>query len=513
MSDELKRGLRSVRGRLWGSQVLASAVRGLSFAALVALTLGILRWSLGWDVGRTAVLFVLIAGTVAGLIHGLLRAQSWSGAATAVDDHFHLKDRVLSALHFDEEDGAGPASSALRQLQVQDAKGHLEQVKPKEAVKIPVPRMLLPATAVAIIGFYLAGWPPQASEARAEAPVALPEVLAQLEDIFEVIEELEERAKENEDPDAEEMAREMRELAEELEEPSIELREVLAKVSEMQEMMAAAQAEYAEGVIDANLQALGKAMQGSDALDEAGKALESGDLGSALQGLQKAEGNLGHKPTSATSQRANQAAAQQMQQVAGQMSKDKLQQMAQATQQLAQGMQKNNAQQAKGAAKQLGKMVKKHAQAKNMSKCMNGLCNKLGQCKSGMCKGANQASKKNSLAKGQTKLNSTEPSLNYGMGSHGGIDGQQTSIDSKRDMEKITGVLGAGDSEFETLSGPEQEEKARRSFKQIHEDYEKMSEAVLQAENIPLGYREHIRRYFESIRPTTEELAEVEDGE
>jgi hypothetical protein len=41
------------------------------------------------------------------------------------------------------------------------------------------------------------------------------------------------------------------------------------------------------------------------------------------------------------------------------------------------------------------------------------------------------------------------------------------------------------------------------------ERYEAMSEAVLNSESIPLGHRQTIRRYFESLRPRSAETDEV----
>ena len=69
-------------------------------------------------------------------------------------------------------------------------------------------------------------------------------------------------------------------------------------------------------------------------------------------------------------------------------------------------------------------------------------------------------------------------------------------------MQEITGQMsGEGDSEFETMTTEEGKETARRKVKETFAKYQKMSDAVLESEPIPLGHRQTIRRYFELIRP------------
>jgi len=45
-----------------------------------------------------------------------------------------------------------------------------------------------------------------------------------------------------------------------------------------------------------------------------------------------------------------------------------------------------------------------------------------------------------------------------------------------------------------------------------HDCSRKISDAVLESEPIPLGYRQSIRRYFESIRPQETGTAPVEQA-
>ena len=46
---------------------------------------------------------VLVAGPVLGFLVGLALRRSWHDAAVAVDDHYLLKDRTVTALAFAEQ--------------------------------------------------------------------------------------------------------------------------------------------------------------------------------------------------------------------------------------------------------------------------------------------------------------------------------------------------------------------------------------------------------------------------
>ena len=67
----------------------------------------------------------------------------------------------------------------------------------------------------------------------------------------------------------------------------------------------------------------------------------------------------------------------------------------------------------------------------------------------------------------------------------------------------------SGDSEIETLSGDEQQQEALRNYREQASDYEALSESVLESESIPLGHRQTIRKYFQLIRPTADEVDQV----
>ena len=66
--------------------------------------------------------------------------------------------------------------------------------------------------------------------------------------------------------------------------------------------------------------------------------------------------------------------------------------------------------------------------------------------------------------------------------------------------ERLTGQQSDdGDVETETTHTPEASQEAQREYSEKFAKYNKLTESVLENEPIPLGHRQTIRKYFESI--------------
>ena len=105
------------------------------------------------------------------------------------------------------------------------------------------------------------------------------------------------------------------------------------------------------------------------------------------------------------------------------------------------------------------------------------------------------------------KKKSDSPSNNWGKQTSGNLFGEQTKIDANRHRQEVKGQSGEGPTETETSNSPEGREVASRSEREVYQKYQKISEAVLESEPIPLGQRQTIQKYFELIRPDQTELA------
>src|SRR4051812_2098119 len=100
MRQALYSVLRPLRTRQQLLFALRCAALGLIASAVVGLVVGVCRLAWGLEVGTAARVGLLVAGPVLGLLVGLLLQRSWRGAAAAVDEHYRLKDRAVTALAF-----------------------------------------------------------------------------------------------------------------------------------------------------------------------------------------------------------------------------------------------------------------------------------------------------------------------------------------------------------------------------------------------------------------------------
>ena len=90
------------------------------------------------------------------------------------------------------------------------------------------------------------------------------------------------------------------------------------------------------------------------------------------------------------------------------------------------------------------------------------------------------------------------------------LTGEKTPQIGGRYESRLTGKqTEEGEIEVETTHSPEGKQDAQRGYRETYDKYQKISEAVLESEPIPLGHRQTIRRYFEAIRPTQAEADKV----
>src|SRR5579863_2251959 len=380
-----------------------SAAWGLTAASVVAIGLEVVRGFEWATVSTTAVWSVLAAGPVfAGMI-GLLSRHSWQAAAIAVDTHYRLKDRVLTALAFIRK----PGPQAWSELQVADALAHLARVEPMQVVPVRLPHVLPYGMLCLVIAVALNLWPGSGQEVSASPSEPLADVLEQADQIAEDLKEMEEAVKQEKNPELEKLVEELKEMVEELKQPGIDEREALAKLSEMEAAIKQQQAQYNVAAVDAQLQSLGNAMQVAESLQNAGKALAEAKHDKAAEELEKLdEPKLERKEA--------KALEEQLRKVANEMADAGMGSLSECTSQLCESC-KGDGKKFKTATSTLAKECKAQARRKKISDMLCAECNKLGECKCNC--------QKNSLAKGKDPRKSTSPSSTFGMKTAGNTQG------------------------------------------------------------------------------------------
>src|SRR5690606_18071268 len=173
---------------------------------------------------------------------------------------------------------------------------------------------------------------------------------------------------------------------------------------------------------------------------------------------------------------------------------------------MAEGLEKEDPSKCKSGFCKAAGECRKQGTKKKISECLACQLNRLSECK-GCCQGEGQCNNP-----GSNVAKSDSPSNKAGMGaSNKPLGEDKTKLDSKRRNEDLSGIAGDGPSERETLASAEAEQDAARSYKERYAEYRKQMEEVLDSEPLPLGHRETVRKYFESIRPTGEEDAAVNE--
>ena len=494
MRGRIYGSLQPVRRRQLGQLLLRSAAWGLMIGSVGGVYLGVTRL-LGGNVSMGVALGFLVGAPVLGVIIGALRGRTLHAAASAVDAHYKLKDRAITALDF----AAKADPSVMHTLQVQDAEAHLTQVKAGEVIPFRIPRTFAYAATLLGVAVALLLWPVANNKtAKAGLAAPLPGIVAEAERAAERLKELDELAKSEHNAELEKLVKELMEKTEEMKQPGVDLKEALAKLSEMQAAIAAEQAKYNVGLVDGQLQSLGAAMQAAEATDAAGQALQDGKFDQAAKELEKLE-------TPPIDKKETKTLEEKLKHVANSMGEVGLGQMSGAATEMAEATKGGNKAKFQKATKTLANMSKSHAGRRRIKQLLDQELDALDESKAGN-------SESEFAMRGKRPEKSNSPSQDWGATTSGNVLGDKTKLQATRKVEEITGTPGEGPSEMETTHSPEGKQKAARAYKDNYQKYKKMSEDVLDSEPIPLGHRQAIRKYFELIRPAGGENSAVKDA-
>ena len=492
MRDILYRQLQPVRQRQWAVGVVRAAVWGLGGGSVAAVILSVLRLTgvlatggVGWGL----LLGLPIVVAVSAAVWSSLKVD-WLPAARAIDGHYELKDRTETALAFLRREQTGQADE-LQQLQLADAVQHLQRVEAKQVVPFVLPSSFHWAVVTTALAIVLLCWPTGRSQVSAGPSQPLDAIVAEAEIIEEDLMELLEELPEDHDPEIDALVKELLKKAEEMKEPGVDVREALAKLSEMQSALQAVAAEFNVAATDEQMKAIGEALQSAEALREAGQALQEGQYDKASEALAKLDNPK-------LDRKESRAVADKLKKASEKSDEKGMKKLSEAAKEAAEGLDKNDPSQTKSGLAKLSESAKKQGNSKKISQMLKQQSDKLGECKAN-CQG-NSPNNGNQLAK--------KPSLKAGQGTNANVQGDRTELAAKRNEEKIQGLKGEqGDSDVETLTTTEANEQSKRELKEVYHKYRKLSDAVLESEDIPLGHRQTIRRYFEAIRPSREDAA------
>jgi len=478
--------IRSVRRRLSVQRVFQTLATCLCYGLLVCVPLFIIDSFIAtFDISPLILLWSALGLSAIGLIVSLLRPINLHEAARTIDLKASLKDRAVSGLEFIQRQ----TDEMLTALQLKDTSDRLQSVTAKEVVRYSVPRetKFIALITVVALGFSFIEFfdPP-------EAPATIdfsPQIAAETDHLLKQIKESEKTA---EEVGLEDTLREIEEKALELKRAGITPKEALAKLTQMTEMLSAKMDKAGVAKVDALMKALGEQFIANPNLSDFGYALKEGKYERAAERLFRLSNKLEQFNSE---QRQNIADAFQRggSSVQGTEIGTFGNQLTKASTALAQ----NNLKEAEKSLQDGCENLLACALAKEREGLLAKLSSQCQACKAGIGKACNGGG---------------SPGNGIGAGTDPNPFGALTNLDSFRQLERITGVQGAGESTVETTEVPidgnpetsTDGQSAEDSYKEVYTKYHKLSEDALSQEQIPLGYKFYVKRYFESIKPKEE---------
>jgi hypothetical protein len=422
-----------------------------------------------------------------------LRPYPISAAARLVDRRCNLKDRTLTAVALLERSDLTP----MEQLQIEDTAEHLAAVQPDAVLSVQFTKKIYFAIVifwaiVLALSYTLKPYRATgniesvAQTLSVESAVLLEEIVAKTEELVQ---------KHAGEQSLANLSERLKTLMDKYEFTSRNAKESLLMLSEIDEAIQSAVDSLQLETMEESLMELAKTLELAEITFPISKALEKGDFKQAAAELRKLDAAM----LESLSTPEQKAMMEQMQSLADDAEKRNQQALQEAAQKMSDALTNGDGDAGKSATDDLANEVEKYGVRKEIAKNLAMQLMSLAMMKADDGEGnmsGGDGTKKSEIAK-QT----------WGFGSAGNPQtGNETNLQGQRQQQILTGTLGdQGESEIETVDSQEMSAAtSRREYREQFQHFQKLSEAVLDSEPIPLGQRQVIRRYFESIRPTSE---------
>jgi chemotaxis protein histidine kinase CheA len=511
---EILRSLRAARRRLRANLFLDRLATFVLFAGMALVVIAAARrWLLHanplpiqWAAyaAGAAVLFALMAA--------IARRIDLHAVAECVDRLGETRDRFLSALTFSK------AETDFQELARNECRTFLRRKKLERLVRLRLPGVVL-WLAVPAIAILLMQWEWQlAADARRAAAEA---AQRETEPTANRLEQLAKEIEKTNDPERE---AELKKLAEQLRKSAERLRAqdngaeeaakaALRELSSLEQMLAQMQKPPASASPE-EMKELAKALEKNDATKDAAQAMKEGKLAEAGNKLEDAA------KQELTKQEAEKALKDALDRLASQRA------LSEALQQLAKQLQQSGGGQSSDALQKLAQMLKQMGSTeggKGGKPMTEQMLKDLLAAIEGMKFGENKNPSGNPQAPGDGDGKITIQAFGK---PDGGAPDSPSQIPAGRpgserdlgttetpfgktaaerrdegDESAAKGRLGEGESLSQLLPTAGDTSKPQRRYKELYEAMAPAAEEAVVQENIPLGSRFFIKRYFESIRP------------
>ncbi len=537
-ADEILRILRALRWRMALGDLLQSAARAalFFFAILLVLTAAV-WWRGGFRPNLADIPIVLtwpfVFGTLAALLVTLLKFPRIERVARSLDTAGATRDRLVTGRRLAEKSRA----SELETLAMHEIAGWARGRKLGALLPIRFPREL-PWIAAPVAMLALLWWGAMKANAikdarAAQETAAISETAKQLEKLSKLTDIL---ANENSEKVMKLIAERLRQSAEQMRAEAADGKDArkaaLREFAMLEELVK--ELRRPEAATPDELKALAEALAKHEPTREAAKDIASGNLADAAKKIAAAAQDAA--PNAEAVRETLKQALDHLAEKRGEVSKqiEKLQQQAAGGRQdlLKQVAEALNdlAQQGKNVARD-GKGAQQEAQKKMTDEDLKRLLGALENLKNQQQQGdgaqdgepqpgepgAGDADREGKVAmlnfsSGEKPGRDSQDSINSPSGKPGTDGDRDTTKDpfgkksatpkSAARKEQDAVQLGTGES-LSTLipSAAAGDEKAARRYRELYDTASFAAEDAVTQENIPLGARFLIRRYFQAIRP------------
>jgi hypothetical protein len=432
-------------------------------------------------------LWVALGIAVGALVFRLLRPVSLQEAARTIDTDASLKDRVISGLEQIQQQ----TGETLTALQLQDTTNRLQAVPVNQVARYTVPRetKFIALVAIFLVGFsFVEFFAPTATSTEIDFS---PQIAAEADTLLKEIEVAKKEAELNEDEELEELLKEIEKRALELKKPQIAPKEALARMTELSALLKTKVNPLKMAQQESLMSGLGQQFIGNPYLGEFGQQLKRGDYQQAAAKLDQVTKKL---PEFEKEKRQN--ISDELKRGGKSLQGTDLDGLGTELSGAGEGLGNDDVEGAQTRLRASSKKMRDLSLLKKRNLQLAKLLSECEACKAGIA-GACQGNKP-----GLSYALSQNPSNKAGRKTSAGQLGQVTSLDSTLNLEQITGVQGEGSSTVQTSKTSAEGQQSAVSYKDAYTKYQKLSEDALTEEQIPLGYKFYVKRYFEAIKPS-----------
>jgi hypothetical protein len=435
-----------------------------------------------FNIPPLALLWVVFGIAAVALVIRLIRPVSLHEAARTIDTDGVLKDRVVSGL----EQIQHQTDETLTVLQLQDTANRLQAVPLTQVARYAIPRE---TKFIALVSAFLTAFlfveffTPSATSTEIDLS---PQIAAEAAPLFKQIEEAKKVAEQNQDQELKEILKEIEERALELKKPQIAPKEALARMTELSALLKTKIDPMKMARQEELMRGLGQQFIGNPYLGEFGQQLKRGDYQEAAAKLDNVAKDV---PKFDSEKRQN--LSDELKRGGNSLKNTDLDGLGGELSGAGEALEGLEDDDSKGAQGRLGKAsgkIRGFGLLKNRNWRLARLLSECQACKAGIAgvcqgKGAGTATSRNQL-------------------------GEPTSLDASLNLEHVTGLQGDGPSTVQTTKASAEGQQSAVSYKEAYTKYQKLSEDALTEEQIPLGYKFYVKRYFEAIKPSNEQPAE-----